>query len=430
MFGLAGTLALPNHLIFVRAMHLFLWAEDSEAELRSELALSFPGMPVRPAEPALIESEFAIAAGQRLPHLAFARQWLPQVLPVRADSIRGWSGQLFETVVSALPEDQPWSLHIEPHYGARTTHRLGARAWHSATRMRSAATHAQNVKGDRLSQNPSAGGRASSRALISRDVWAREDVRPPGQPAPDADAGRHRCHLIREAVIELLHGKRRQFFRQLRREPVPFAVGDSLVQLLLTAPDAGFISTALAPLPFEQRHLLSPFPKGEVAPASDKTAPSRAFAKLIEAELRLGRGIKAGEFCVDLGAAPGSWTYLAVNRGARVIAVDRAPLREDLRRNQRVEFHRGDAFSFQPPRPVDWLLCDVIAAPERTTELLREWLHRRWCQRFVVTVKLKDAPGVDTLPQLKRELPPLTQELFLTRLCANKKEVCAFGSVG
>ncbi len=429
MCGLAGTLALLNHLLFVRAMHLVLWAEDSEAELRSELALSFPGMPIHPAEPALLESDFAIAAGQRLPHLVFARQWLPRALPLRADSIRGWAGQLFETVVSALPEDQPWSLHIEPHYGARTTHRLGARAWHSANRMRNTMRHAQKVPRDRPPQIPMAGGRASSRALIPRFFGARVDARPPGQPAPDADAGRHRCDLIREALLELLHRKRRQLLRQFRGNPVPFTANDSLVQLLLTAPDAGFISTAVAPLPFEQRHLLSPFPKGEVAVASDKTAPSRAFAKLLEAELRLGRAIKAGEFCVDLGAAPGSWTCLAVNRGARVIAVDRSALREDLRRNQRVEFHRGDAFSFQPPRPVDWLLCDVIAAPERTTELLREWLQRRWCQRFVVTVKLKDAPGVDMLPRLKRELPPLTQELFLTRLCANKREVCAFGSV-
>jgi 23S rRNA (cytidine2498-2'-O)-methyltransferase len=394
-------------------MHLFLWAEDSEAELRSELALSFPGAPVRSAEPSLLETDFDLVAGQRLPHVAFARQWLPQARAVRAESIREWAGLLFEGIVAAVPEDQAWSLHVEPHYGTRTIHRLGARAWHSASRI-----HGSHPAGC-----------ASPRALIPRHAWARGDARPPEQSAPDADAGGHRCRLIREAVLELLQRQRRQLLRQLRRDPVPFAENESLVQLLLTAPDAGFISMARAPLPFEQRHLLSPFPKGEVAIASDKAAPSRAFAKLLEAELRLGRAIKAGESCVDLGAAPGSWTYVAANRGARVMAVDRSPLREDVRRNRRVEFHQGDAFSFEPPRPVDWLLCDVIAAPERTAALLREWLQRRWCQRFVVTVKLKDAPGADTLAQLKRELPPLTRELFLTRLCANKREVCAFGSV-
>ena len=233
----------------------------------------------------------------------------------------------------------------------------------------------------------------------------------------------------------MLQKKRRHLMRQLRPEPVPFTPQDSLVQLLLTAPDTGFISVALAPLPFEQRRLISPFPKGELPVASDKTAPSRAFAKLVEAELRLGRSIQRGETCVDLGAAPGSWTYVAVSRGASVIAVDRSPLREDLMQSPQVDFQSGDAFRFQPPRPVDWLLCDVIAAPERTAELLLEWLRRGWCRHFVVTLKVgkgqmtgSDGTGAEALARLKRELPPLTRELYLTRLCANKREVCAFGA--
>jgi 23S rRNA (cytidine2498-2'-O)-methyltransferase len=100
-----------------------------------------------------------------------------------------------------------------------------------------------------------------------------------------------------------------------------------------------------------------------------------------------------------------------------------------------VEFRPGDAFRFQPARPVDWLLCDVIAAPERTTELLLEWLRRGWCRQFVVTLKVGkgqatgDEPhATEVLAGLKRDLLPLTRELYLTRLCANKREVCAFGS--
>jgi 23S rRNA (cytidine2498-2'-O)-methyltransferase len=77
-------------------------------------------------------------------------------------------------------------------------------------------------------------------------------------------------------------------------------------------------------MPFVFRSLLSPYPKGEIPVASDKAAPSRAFSKLLEAEQRLGCRIRPGETCVDLGASPGSWSYVALNRGARVIAVDRA----------------------------------------------------------------------------------------------------------
>jgi 23S rRNA (cytidine2498-2'-O)-methyltransferase len=234
--------------------------------------------------------------------------------------------------------------------------------------------------------------------------------------------------LIRQALIHLLEKKRRHLLRNLRTAPAPFTCEDTLVQLLLTAPDTGFISSAPAPMPFEQRHLLSPFPKGEVPLATDKAAPSRAFAKLVEAELRLGHAIEGGDTCVDLGASPGSWTYVAVSRGARVVAVDRSALRDDLMRTRQVEFQAADAFGFKPPHPVDWLLCDVIAAPERTANLLISWLKNRWCRRFVVTLKVKDSTEGDVLAKLKHELLPLTSDLFLKRLCANKKEVCAFGA--
>jgi 23S rRNA (cytidine2498-2'-O)-methyltransferase len=373
-------------------MHLLLWAEDSESELRLELARSLPGAPIRLADAALLETDFDVVSGRRLPHLAFARQWLPNACAVSGDSIRILAGEVFEAVAGIIPDGQPWSLHITPHYGARERHRVGARVWHSAVR-----TH---------------------RTLRTANAAS----------APDADAGRHRRRLIREALLKIMRQKRRHLLRSLRDEPTQFTAEDSLVQLLLTAPDIGFLSVAKAPMPFEQRHLLSPFPNGAVPVASDKNAPSRAFAKLLEAELRLGRTIGPGEVCVDLGAAPGSWTYIAVGRGARVTAVDRSPLREDLMGHPQVSFLEGDAFRFQPEKPVDWFLCDVIADSAQTADLLLRWLRRKWCRHFVVTLKLKDDSGLDFLERLKRDLPPLTRELFLTRLCANKKELCAFGS--
>jgi 23S rRNA (cytidine2498-2'-O)-methyltransferase len=201
------------------------------------------------------------------------------------------------------------------------------------------------------------------------------------------------------------------------------------VQVLLTSPETGWVSVAIAPLPFEQRHLVSPFPLGEVEPATDKSAPSRAFAKLVEAQARFGRGIHPEESCVDLGASPGSWTYVAVNQGGRVLSIDRSPLREDLMRHSQVQYQQADAFRFTPSAPVDWLLCDVIAPAGRSAELLLHWLRRGWCRHFVVTLKLKDDGGPETLSKLKGELLQLASTFWLARLSANKKEVCAFGSV-
>lgn len=371
-------------------MHLILWAEDAEKELRAEVAQSLPSAPVLPQPSALLQLEFELQPHDPLPHLAFCRQFLPDAREVRADSIRAWTTAVFPTLGQLVPEGQPWSLHVVPHYGQPTEHHIGARAWHSLKH--------------RTGRPP-----------------------PPPRRQTSPGAGQHRCHLIHEALVDLLRQKRRHLLRHLRPEPLPFTPRDSLVQLLLTSPNHGFLSVAQAPLPFAQRHLISPFPKGEVSPATDRQAPSRAFNKLVEAELRLGRAIQPAETCVDLGAAPGSWTYVALNRGAQVTAVDRSPLREDLMNHPRVRFSPGDAFQFEPRQPVDWLLCDVIAAPERSAGLLLRWLQNRWCRHFVVTVKLKAASAGTLLPRLKQNLPPLTHFFFLTRLSANKKEICAFG---
>jgi 23S rRNA (cytidine2498-2'-O)-methyltransferase len=263
-------------------------------------------------------------------------------------------------------------------------------------------------------------------------------VLPEGQPwrlhiVPlygEGSAGQHRCELIRESLRERLKKVRRVLLRSLEEGTAPLQAGHSLVQLFLTAPDQGLLSVAVSPLAFACRAVISSYPLGELPVAVDKAAPSRAFAKLVEAELRLGHAIQKGETVVDLGAAPGSWSYVALERGARVTAVDRSALREDLMQHPQLTFRATDAFKFKPDAlPVDWLICDVIAAPERNIELLLEWVRERRARKFIVTVKFKGQAEYALLDVLKKELPAHCSELGITRLCANKNEACAFGVV-
>jgi 23S rRNA (cytidine2498-2'-O)-methyltransferase len=242
-------------------------------------------------------------------------------------------------------------------------------------------------------------------------------------------AGQQRCKLIRDAVKEVLQKKRRAILRHLQETEQRFAHEDSLIQLVLLSPEEGLLSVAPAPLPYAQRQILWPFPLGEVPVEVDKAAPSRAFAKLAEAELRLGQRIQAASSCVDLGAAPGSWSYHALRRGAKVTAVDRSPLRDDLMQDRRLHFLQGDAFRYRPEKPVDWLICDIIAEPDKLTELLLDWLRGGHTRRFVFTIKFRGSEGYGALEELKKQLPVLCQESYLTRLCANKNEVTAYGSV-
>lgn len=371
-------------------MYLVLAANDSRENLRRELSLAFP-RGARELCPGLFACDAPPATSSPWPYLAFARQVVPDAQELSASSIRAWAEAVTGAIAGVLPDHQPWSLQVDPFKEASNETRMGARAWHSLAR----------------GQQPHV---------------ARQP-----EPLPQG-AGPNRCRLIREAVVEMLQRRRRHLLRNLRSQPGDFGPDEALVQVLLTSPERGFVSVTRAPLPFEQRHVVSCFSGGQVALAKDKQAPSRAFAKLVEVEARMHRRIARGETCVDLGAAPGSWTYVASRSGASVTAVDRSELRSDLMQDRNIRFTRGDAFRFQPERPVDWLLCDVIAPAERCAQLLLQWLRGGWCRRFVVTLKLDDAGSPEVLDRLKLELPALTSELWLMRLCASKREVCAFGS--
>lgn len=278
---------------------------------------------------------------------------------------------------------------------------------------------------------------ASINAWADRIIDAIAGVFPDDQPwrlhlwpqYGEGKAGLHRCELIQASLVERLKKRRRRLLRSLVESEAVFDAQTSLVQCILTAPETGWLSAALAPEVYVRRTLISTYPRGEVPLADDKSAPSRAFTKLVESEQRLGRQIERGQTCVDLGASPGSWSYVAIQRGAHVIAVDRSELRDDLMRNPRLHFEVADAFKYKPPHTVDWLVCDVIAAPQRSIDLLLEWLREKRMRNYIVTIKFKGHDEYPLLDVLKRGAPPLCAEFHLTRLCANKNEVCAFGVV-
>lgn len=237
-------------------------------------------------------------------------------------------------------------------------------------------------------------------------------------------AGAHRCSLIAASLRDTLKKRRK---RRLPLERLAPDANAAIVQGLLLGPEHGLVS--VAPLELFRQHpaLISPWVDGWIEPAVDKSAPSRAFAKLSESLQRLHLPIQAGQRCVDLGAAPGSWTHVALTAGAWVTAVDRSELRADLMANPRLEFVAADAFAFSPKAQVDWLLCDVIAEPARSIALLLRWLQQRWMRAFVLTVKFRGDEEYGLLDELKAKAAPLCSDLRMQRLCSNKNEVCIFG---
>jgi 23S rRNA (cytidine2498-2'-O)-methyltransferase len=138
----------------------------------------------------------------------------------------------------------------------------------------------------------------------------------------------------------------------------------------------------------------SPFPNGAVAFVEDKvTPPNRAYLKLWEALTRIGRMPGPGDLCLDLGASPGGWTWVLQTLGARVIAVDKAPLESRIAALPNIEPRRDSAFALKPQDigAVDWLFSDVICYPERLYRLATAWIESGLARNMVCTIKFQGA---------------------------------------
>ncbi len=195
----------------------------------------------------------------------------------------------------------------------------------------------------------------------------------------DSDAGRELSGLARSLTPPLRTALQRAHLLDTaapRHLHVLLLAGDSLILAAAapaaSAPDAGGIPRLR-------------FPAG---------APSRSTLKLEEALLVLlsdrerERWLRAGMTAVDLGAAPGGWTFQLVRRSLRVIAVDNGPMDRALLDSGLVEHRREDGFRFRPARPVDWLVCDMVEQPRRIAALMAAWLSERCCRHALFNLKL------------------------------------------
>jgi 23S rRNA (cytidine2498-2'-O)-methyltransferase len=138
----------------------------------------------------------------------------------------------------------------------------------------------------------------------------------------------------------------------------------------------------------------SPFPNGAVAFVEDKVMPpNRAYLKLWEALTRIGRMPGPGDLSLDLGASPGGWSWVLQTLGARVVAVDKAPLAPRIARLPNIESRQESAFALTPQDvgAVDWLFSDVICYPERLYRLVASWIDSGLARNMVCTVKFQGA---------------------------------------
>jgi 23S rRNA (cytidine2498-2'-O)-methyltransferase len=172
-----------------------------------------------------------------------------------------------------------------------------------------------------------------------------------------------------------------------------------------------------------------------------REAPSRSVLKLDEAlQVLLDGGereqaLRPGMRAVDLGAAPGGWTWLMVQQSIRVTAVDNGPMQPELMDSGIVEHRREDGFRYRVPKPVDWLLCDMVEQPQRIAALMGDWLTRGDCRRALFNLKLPMKKRYESLQGCLGSLEArlgeagLDHRLLCKQLYHDREEVTAYISL-
>lgn len=163
----------------------------------------------------------------------------------------------------------------------------------------------------------------------------------------------------------------------------------------------------------------SSFSNGELNFNESKIGPpSRAYLKLYEIFTLLQKMPQKNEICLELGASPGSWTWVLASLGAEVFCSDKALLAPHISDLKNVHFKKGDAFSLKPldfPK-INWFFSDVICYPDKLYNFIINWFDS--CDNFICTLKFQ---GIADRQIIKSFLSIPDSQIF--HLSCNKNEL-------
>ncbi|SMF49742.1 23S rRNA (cytidine(2498)-2'-O)-methyltransferase RlmM [Pseudobacteriovorax antillogorgiicola] len=201
--------------------------------------------------------------------------------------------------------------------------------------------------------------------------------------SPDTNDGKALSRFLKKFIHPLAKG--------LKQEGITRASQDKDAPCLHVC----FLSYQEAIAGISWRGNQSPYPGGIHRLKFPKDGPSRSTLKLEEAFLDLlPGGLKHPLFTkdsctgVDLGAAPGGWTYQLVKHNIFTYSVDNGPMSPDLLASGLVEHCQEDAYKFRPRGRADILVCDMVDQPSQVTNLIYKWFSEGWCDLAIFNLKL------------------------------------------
>ncbi|TJY44222.1 methyltransferase domain-containing protein [Cohnella pontilimi] len=170
---------------------------------------------------------------------------------------------------------------------------------------------------------------------------------------------------------------------------------------------------------------LSDWPGGAVRFRREEGLLSRAAFKLLEAERAFKLPLDRFNHALDLGAAPGGWSSVLLDRGLKVTAVDPAEMDPSLYKNPRFRHLKQNASDVSfPPGTFDLLVCDMSWDPHRTCRLVSALSPAMTAGASgIITLKLMYRKPLQTLRELMEEYADHFDIRKVKQLFHNREEV-------
>ncbi|MHA6484023.1 SAM-dependent methyltransferase [Paenibacillus sp. strain BS8-2] len=174
--------------------------------------------------------------------------------------------------------------------------------------------------------------------------------------------------------------------------------------------------------------MLSDWPGGAVRFQREEGQISRAKFKLLEAERTFGIEYTDYRNALDIGAAPGGWTSLLLERGLRVTAIDPADMHPSLKSNPMLTHLKQNASDVSlAPSSFDLLVCDMSWSPMLMSRLVLDLIHALKPEATaIVTIKLMHKKPLQTIREVKERLSTGFHILGARQLFHNREEMTLY----
>ncbi|MFD0711670.1 SAM-dependent methyltransferase [Paenibacillus sp. GCM10027626] len=231
--------------------------------------------------------------------------------------------------------------------------------------------------------------------------------------------------------------------RRVDHSPFPYSAADTKAVLDAVLMETGAEPTVKSPeqiisilagkdvlyvgigTPEEQ---LSDWPGGAVRFQREDGQISRAKFKLLEAEQTFHLDLASYREALDIGAAPGGWTHLLLERGLKVTAVDPAELHPSLAAYPRLTVLNKNAADVQFKQgQFNLLVCDMSWSPLQMCKLVLDLVPALEAgAAAIITVKLMHKKPLQTIRDVIAKLDAEFTLQKAKQLFHNREEITLY----